>query len=167
MGEPFLGEIRLVSFDFPPKGWTFCNGQLLPINQNQALFSILGTTYGGDGRVTFGLPYLQGRVPVHVGNGFSIGEAGGEQAHTLILGELPQHTHVVSAVSGPATLANPTGARFAAASTTNFAPPGGPLAQLDSSVIGEFGGSQAHLNLSPFLVLAFIIALQGIFPSQN
>src|SRR2546430_3807864 len=95
MSEPFLGEIKIISWNFPPKGWTFCNGQLLPINQNQALFSLLGTTYGGDGRTTFGLPNLQSRVPIHVGQGHTLGEKGGEQAHTLSISEMPTHTHVV------------------------------------------------------------------------
>lgn len=166
MGEPFLAEIRIVSFDFPPKGWAFCNGQLLPINQNQALFSILGTTYGGDGRVNFGLPDLQSRTPVHIGNGFTLGEAGGEEAHNLVLAEMPQHTHLVSASSASATASSPAGARAARAATTNFAPPG-TAALLDANAFLPAGGSQAHENMSPFLVLNFIIALQGIFPSQN
>src|SRR6266481_6737149 len=102
MSEPFLGEIKIISWNFPPKGWTFCNGQLLPINQNQALFSILGTTYGGDGRQSFGLPNLQGRTPVHVGNGISLGQSAGETAHTLTAPELPAHTHVpVGATASP------------------------------------------------------------------
>ena len=166
MAEPFLSEIRIMSFGFPPKGWAFCNGQLLPINQNQALFSLLGTTYGGDGRVNFGLPNLQGRVPIHMGSGFVLGERGGEQAHTLSAAELPTHTHSVAA-SSTATggNANPTG-RFlgggnnvyhAASSTT----------PLNPASVTNIGGSQAHLNMQPFLVLTFCIALQGIFPSQN
>src|SRR5579871_6226607 len=101
MSEPFIGEIKIISWNFPPRGWTFCNGQLMPINQNQALFSILGTTYGGDGRVTFGLPNLQGRVPFHTGDGLSLGEAGGETAHTLNISELPAHTH--TPVGSPST----------------------------------------------------------------
>jgi microcystin-dependent protein len=99
MAEPFLSEIRLMSFEFAPKGWALCNGQLLPINQNQALFSLLGTTFGGDGRVNFALPDLRGRTPIHVGNGHTLGELGGEQAHTLSIAELPTHTHVVAANS--------------------------------------------------------------------
>src|SRR3989442_12687008 len=97
MAEPFLSEIRIFSFSFPPQGWALCNGQLLPINQNQALFSLLGTTYGGDGRVNFGLPNLQGRVPIHMGSGHTLGERGGEQAHTLSVSELPTHTHAAMA----------------------------------------------------------------------
>jgi microcystin-dependent protein len=167
MTEPFLGEIKVVSFNFPPKGWALCDGQLLPIDQNQALFSILGTTYGGDGQRTFGLPNLQGRVPLHVGGGFSIGQFAGEEVHTLLVSELPTHTHTVSAISSSATLASPMGARFAAASTTNFASPGGAASLLDANVIGANGSSQPHDNMSPYLVLVFVIALQGIFPSQN
>lgn len=165
MSEPYIGEIRVISFNFPPKGWTFCNGQLLPINQNQALFSILGTTYGGDGRQTFGLPNLQGRVPMHVGNGIVLGELGGEVAHTLNISELPAHNHVPvgssSAASSP-SLSNalwaPNGANPYASSVNTAMNPAAILA---------VGGSQPHDNMSPYLVLNFIIALQGIFPSQN
>src|SRR5215471_8898290 len=109
MSEPFLGEIKIISWNFPPKGWTFCNGQLLPINQNQALFSILGTTYGGDGMRTFGLPNLQGRTPMHVGNGIVLGEMGGETAHTLNISELPAHNHVPVGSSAPPTTGSPSG----------------------------------------------------------
>src|ERR1043165_7852521 len=107
MAEPFLSEIRIMSFGFAPKGWALCDGQLLPINQNQALFSLLGTTYGGDGRVNFALPNLQGRTPIHMGSGHTLGERGGEQAHTLSISELPQHTHVGNATSIQATASNP------------------------------------------------------------
>ena len=164
MSEPFLGEVKIISWNFPPKGWTFCNGQLLPINQNQALFSILGTTYGGDGRVNFGLPNLQGRTPVHVGNGISLGEIGGETSHTLNISELPAHTHPVMgspdtpslpSASGNIWCQNPTQYNKAFDSVMNPAS------------IQAFGGSQPHENMSPYLVLNFIIALQGIFPSQN
>src|SRR5689334_14055222 len=109
MSEPFLGEIKIISWNFPPKGWTFCNGQLLPINQNQALFSILGTTYGGDGRVNFGLPNLQGRSPVHVGNGITLGQLGGEASHTVNISELPAHNHVPVGNSTQASLTSPVG----------------------------------------------------------
>src|ERR671925_2436197 len=108
MAEPFLSEIRITSFNFAPKGWALCNGQLLPINQNQALFSLLGTTFGGDGRVNFALPDLRGRTPLHVGNGHTLGERGGEQAHTLSIAELPEHAHVVNANSSPATANTPS-----------------------------------------------------------
>src|ERR1700751_5244951 len=110
MSERFLSEIKLVSFNFPPKGWAFCNGQLLPINQNQALFSLLGTTYGGDGRTTFALPNLQGNIPIHRGNGHILGEGGGEQAHTLSISELPTHTHGMNGSNTPAETNNASGA---------------------------------------------------------
>jgi microcystin-dependent protein len=164
MSEPFLGEIKIISWNFPPKGWTFCNGQLMPINQNQALFSILGTTYGGDGMRTFGLPNLQGRTPFHVGNGIVLGEQGGETSHTLNISELPAHNHVpVAANVAPS---------FPSASpnlwTTN---PSLYNSTTDSNMnpacIVATGGNQPHENMSPYLVLNFIIALQGIFPSQN
>lgn len=168
MAEPFLSEIRIMSFVFAPKGWALCNGQLLPINQNQGLFSLLGTTFGGDGRVNFALPDLRGRTPIHVGSGHTLGERGGEQAHTLSIAELPQHVHVLSATS--------------AVSTTNTSAPGVMLAQstaadlygtaanltaMSPAAVTNTGGSQAHLNMQPFLTLSFCIALQGIFPSPN
>jgi microcystin-dependent protein len=166
MSEPFLGEVKIVSFNFPPKGWAFCNGQLLPINQNQALFSILGTTYGGDGRQTFALPNLQGRTPTHVGNGFSLGERGGEAAHTLIASELAAHTHPVVASSNTADVTSPANNYWAlSGSFTVYA--GSANEAMAPQLVSTIGGSQAHQNLSPYLVLNFIIALQGIFPSQN
>src|SRR5437773_5213229 len=117
MAEPFLSEIRIFSFGFPPKGWALCDGQLLPINQNQALFSLLGTTYGGDGRVNFGLPNLQGKVPIHMGSGFALGQTGGEQAHTVSISELPQHVHVWNASGSPATTNTPGATLLLAQST--------------------------------------------------
>jgi len=165
MSEPFLGEIKVISWNFPPKGWAFCNGQLLPINQNQALFSLLGTTYGGDGRQTFGLPNLQGRVPVHMGDGLSIGQAGGEATHTLNLSELPAHTHLVTTGSAAADQASPGGNYVASAGRAGFAPT--PDGVLLAGSVSSVGGSQPHENQSPYLVLNFVIALQGIFPSQN
>ncbi|HYP00244.1 MAG TPA: tail fiber protein [Pyrinomonadaceae bacterium] len=165
MAEPFLSEIRIMSFNFAPKGWAMCNGQLLPINQNQALFSLLGTTYGGDGRVNFALPDLRSRVPVHEGSGHTLGERGGEQAHTLTISELPTHTHLVQASSANSTLVVPTGNVLGA--VANLYNPPQSLTSLLPSEISNVGGSQAHLNMQPFLVLTFCIALQGIFPSQN
>jgi microcystin-dependent protein len=168
MAEPFLSEIRLMSFVFPPKGWALCNGQLLPINQNQALFSLLGTTFGGDGRVNFALPDLRGRVPIHVGSFHTLGERGGEQAHTLSVSEIPTHTHEASATSNLATtntpatnlaLARSSGAALYAAATN--------LMAMASNAVSDTGGSQAHLNMQPFLTLSFCIALQGIFPSPT
>jgi microcystin-dependent protein len=167
MAEPFLSEIRIMSFVFAPKGWALCNGQLLPINQNQALFSLLGTTFGGDGRVNFALPDLRARAPIHVGSGHTLGERGGEQAHTLSIAELPMHTHVLNgstntAVNSPANspvlgTTNPQQGYVAASNLVAMAP----------QVVGNTGGSQAHLNMQPFLTLSFCIALQGIFPSPN
>src|SRR5436309_483339 len=165
MSEPFLGEIKIISWNFSPKGWSFCNGQLLPINQNQALFSILGTTYGGDGRVTFGLPNLQGRVPVHVGNGIILGEVGGETAHTLNISELPAHNHVPVGSSSPATSPSFAGNLWAPNNANPYA--GASNTSMNPACILPIGSSQPHDNLSPYLVLNFIIALQGIFPSQN
>ncbi len=158
-----------MSFGFPPKGWALCDGQLLPINQNQALFSLLGTTYGGDGRVNFGLPNLDGRTPMHMGSGHTLGERGGEQAHTLSISETPTHVHLVNANSSTSTTTNtPSAAVGLAASTSSqiYGPPTNLVAMAPNSV-ATVGGSQAHLNMQPFLVLNFSIALQGIFPSQN
>jgi len=166
MAEPFLSEIRIFSFGFPPKGWALCNGQLLPINQNQALFSLLGTTFGGDGRVNFALPNLQGQVPIHVGNGHTLGEKGGEQAHTLSIAELPTHTHIVNATNNPASTNVPANNTLLGAVSNTYAPAAN-LTSLSPSEIGNVGGSQAHLNMQPFLTLNFSIALQGIFPSPN
>jgi microcystin-dependent protein len=165
MAEPFLSEIRIMSFGFPPKGWALCDGQLLPINQNQALFSLLGTTYGGDGRVNFGLPNLQGRTPIHTGT-HSLGERGGEQSHTLTISEIPQHTHVFNGTSTTGTL-NVTLNNILGVSQTPIYTPPQNLLSLNPASVTNTGGSQAHLNMQPFLVLTFCIALQGIFPSQT
>ncbi|HLG15595.1 MAG TPA: tail fiber protein [Blastocatellia bacterium] len=165
MAEPFLSEIRIFSFNFAPKGWALCNGQLLPINQNQALFSLLGTTYGGNGQTNFALPNLQGNVPIHMGSGHTLGERGGEQAHTLSISELPTHTHVAQASTNNATLAPSSGNLMG--STSNGYAAAANLTSLLPSTVANVGGSQAHLNMQPFLVLNFCIALQGIFPSQN
>jgi microcystin-dependent protein len=166
MAEPFLSEIRIFSFNFAPKGWALCDGQLLPINQNQALFSLLGTTYGGDGRVNFALPNLQSRAPIHMGSGHTLGERGGEQAHTLSISELPTHTHVLSGTSNNGSAQLPTGDLLARSVTQIYIAPQN-LAAMNASTIANVGGSQAHLNMQPFLVLNFSIALQGIFPSQT
>jgi len=168
MAEPFLSEIRIMSFVFPPKGWALTDGQLLPINQNQALFSLLGTTFGGDGRVNFGLPDLRSRAPIHVGSGHNLGERGGEQAHTLSIAEIPTHTHVVHATSAVATTNNPTSSLEPAQSTAaNLYAAASNLVAMNPAAIGTVGGSQAHLNMMPFLVLSMCIALQGIFPSPS
>ena len=165
MAEPFLSEIRIFSFNFAPKGWALCDGQLLPINQNQALFSLLGTTYGGDGRVNFALPDLRGRTPLHMGSGHTLGERGGEQAHTLSIPEIPTHTHTLNATSAAADLNVPTSAYLA--TVNNGYTAAANLVALGASALASAGGSQAHLNMQPFRVLNFCIALQGIFPSQN
>jgi len=167
MAEPFLSEIRIMSFGFPPKGWALCNGQLLPINQNQALFSLLGTTYGGDGRVNFGLPDLQGRAPIHMGSSHTLGERGGEQAHTLSISEIPTHTHSAMATSTNGGVIIPTGNLLAGGTPQLYHAPDANLTALNAATLGSVGGSQAHLNMEPFLVLSFCIALQGIFPSQT
>ena len=168
MAEPFLSEIRIFSFGFAPKGWALCNGQLLPINQNQALFSLLGTTFGGDGRVNFALPNLQGQVPIHVGNGHTLGEKGGEQAHTLSIAEIPTHDHVWNAVNIPATQsAGNTNVTLSQSVQSNLYSAPANLQVMAPNMVGNTGGSQAHLNMQPFLTLNFSIALQGIFPSQS
>jgi len=167
MGTPFLSEIKIISFNYPPKGWAFCDGQLLPINQNQALFSLMGTTYGGDGRVSFGLPNLQGRIPLHMGAGFTLGELAGEQSHTLTVSELPGHTHPANCNSNPGTQASPGGNFWAQDNNGNAPYSTSAGGALNAGAITSVGGSQAHLNLAPYLTVNFIIALQGIFPSQN
>lgn len=164
MSEPFLGEVKIISWNFPPKGWAFCNGQLLPINQNQALFSILGTTYGGDGRVNFALPNLQGRTPIHVGNGHTLGELGGENAHTLNISELPLHNHLPVGVKAAPTSNTPMSNLWC--TNTGFYNANSDGA-MNSACVTANGGSQPHENMSPYLVVNMIIALQGIFPSQN
>lgn len=172
MGTPYLSEIRIFSFNFAPKGWAMCNGQFLPINQNQALFSLLGTTYGGNGQTTFALPDLRGRVPFHMGNGYTEGQAGGEEFHTLTLNEMPTHTHALTgnnAVVGAAnnsTAATPTNNFFANSGKNVFAT-GAPNAKMSGATVTNYGGSQPHENRSPFLVLTFCICLIGAFPSRN
>src|SRR5688572_10893235 len=165
MAEPFLSEIRIMSFVFAPKGWALANGQLMPINQNQALFSLLGTTFGGDGRVNFALPDLRGRVPIHVGSGHILGEKGGEQAHTLTQSEMTQHFHLQNVTNINGTGSQPAGNVLAAANNMYHDP--GNLTTMNAGTVGNTGNSQAHLNMQPFLTITFCIALQGIFPSPN
>jgi microcystin-dependent protein len=165
MAEPFLSEIRIMSFGYAPRGWAMCNGQLLPINQNQPLFSLLGTTYGGNGQTTFALPDLRGQVPIHSGQGFQLGQKGGEQAHTITISEMPTHTHIANANSGSGQN-NPPGAVLSKAAANMYGPPS-QLATMATQSVANAGGSQAHLNMQPFLTLSFCIALIGIFPSQN
>jgi microcystin-dependent protein len=179
--NPFLGEIKIVSFNFPPKGWAFCNGQFLPINQNQALFSLLGTTYGGNGQTTFALPNLQGRVPIMTGNGFNLGGLVGEYNHTLINSEMPAHIHPMFGTAATANNATP-GATATQGVNTSVAQgravatgqpqvtifgTGSPTKFFAANAITATGGNQPHTNQQPLLVLNFCIALQGIFPSQN
>jgi len=166
MSEPFLGEIKIMAFGFAPKGWALCNGQLLPINQNQALFSILGTTYGGDGRVNFGLPDLRGRVPVYQGGGIVLGQRAGEETHTLILSELPAHSHGITATTAVSNNTNPVGHLWAQGQSPIYGTPGTPIA-MNTTLVSNVGGNQPHTNMMPYLVLNFCIALQGIFPSMT
>ena len=170
MAEPFLAEIRMMSFNFPPKGWAFCNGQLLPINQNQALFSLLGTTYGGNGQTTFALPDLRGRVPLHVGSGFTLGQHAGEENHTLTTNEMPSHFHTLSGSTVQGNSPNPNfnnvGNVLAPDPGNAYGPPNN-LTNLKPGSIANVGGSQPHQNMQPFLTINFSIALQGIFPSQT
>jgi microcystin-dependent protein len=181
MSEPFLSEIKLVSFNFPPKGWALCNGQFLSINQNQALFALLGTTYGGDGQTTFALPNLRGRVPIHEGNGHTLGEAAGSTSVTINIQQLPTHLHTMSAraenallnVAGTIPASNKSLAQAVVSLQNNQTSPaqlygtGAVNSSLSAKAVSSVGGSQPHNNMMPYLVLNFIIALQGIFPSQN
>lgn len=166
MAEPFLSEIRIVSFNFAPKSWAFCNGQLMPINQNQALFALLGTTYGGNGQTNFALPDFRGKVPIHSGNGHPLGQTGGEQAHTLTINEMPTHTHPVNATTNTASSLTPLNGLFANTAPSELYNSSEPVA-MSPSAVSSVGGTQPHNNMQPYLVLAFCIALQGIFPSPN
>jgi microcystin-dependent protein len=165
MSEPFLAEIRIVGFNFAPRGYATCDGQILPINQNQSLYSLLGTTYGGDGRTTFGLPELRGRAPVHVGaNGVTLGQKSGAETATLSAGALPQHSHALRATAASANATDPAGRALAGSTADLYAPPGA-VVEMNSQTVAETGG-QAHPNMQPFLTLNFVIALQGLFPSR-
>lgn len=166
MSEPFLGELRLFPIsNYAPRGWAFCDGQILPINQNQALYSLLGTTYGGDGRNTFALPDLRGRVPIHVHPSIPLGTSAGEASHTLTVNEIPQHTHQVMASSANATATNPTGNTWAQVSAPYAQ--ANSLTPMNSAAIGTAGGSQPHSNMQPYQAMHFCIATQGIYPSRN
>ena len=166
MSEPFLSEIKVVSFNFPPKGWALCNGQFLPINQNQALFALLGTTYGGNGQTTFALPNLRGRVPIHFDSAHALGEAAGSTSVTVNIQQLPTHLHALNASDSPATTPAAAGNYMAGANNLYHAPDAN-LTTLNPASVTSVGGSQPHNNMMPYLVLNFIIALQGIFPSRN
>jgi microcystin-dependent protein len=170
--DPFIGEIRMFAFGFAPQGWALCNGQLLPIAQNQALFSLLGTTYGGNGTTTFALPDLRSRVPVHQGQGpglspYAEGQASGTETVTLAAAQMPQHTHPVNASSSAATSDNPAGRTLARSASHIYHPESGQHTVMDANMLGEAGGSQPHDNIQPYLAVTFCIALNGIFPAQN
>ncbi len=172
MSEPFLAEVRIVGFNFAPRGWAFCDGQILPINQNQSLYSLLGTTYGGDGRTSFALPDMRGRTPIHVGasNGTShqLGQKSGEETHTLAANEMPQHTHPLQATSGGATSNQPAGNVLAkTAATDPFYLSLSSAVNMSTDAVQAAGGGQAHENSQPSIALNFCIALQGLFPSRN
>ena len=174
MSEPFIGEVKIISWNFPPKGWAYCNGQLLPINQNQALFSILGTTYGGDGRSNFVLPNLQGCAPLQAGQGpglslYELGESGGVETVTLLQTEMPAHAHGVQGTAVAATSATPTGNTWGAAGRgrPKAYASGAATVQMHPFGTSVAGGRQPHNNMPPYLGLTFIIALQGIYPSRS
>ncbi len=166
MSTPFLGELKIVAFNFAPKGWAECNGQFLPINQNQALFSILGTTYGGNGQTTFALPDLRGRTPIHAGSGFIQGQAGGQEFHTVTLQEMPTHTHVLQGSNTEGNSQTAAGNVLAQSAGRVYTDPAA-LTTLSPTTVSSVGGSQPHENRQPFTVLNVVIALQGIFPSRN
>jgi microcystin-dependent protein len=165
MGTPFMSEVRIMSFGFAPKGWAQCTGQLLPISQNQALFSLLGTTYGGDGRTTFGLPNLVTRTAVHRGSGYQLGSYGGEQAHVLVAGETPPHAHTAFATPTAGNSPIPAGNYLGGAD--NFYGPLTSTTAMSPTTIGNSGGGQPHNNMQPFLVLNFCIALLGAYPTPT
>lgn len=166
MSEPFLGQLMIVGFNFPPRGWAMCDGQILPISQNQALYSLLGTMYGGDGRTSFALPDLRGRTPLHFGNGSTQGSSFGEENHLLTLAELPAHSHNVQAQSGAATEVGPAGNFWAGSGQQDLYAASADTA-MQAGALSNAGGNQGHNNMAPFLVLNVVIALQGIFPPRN
>ncbi|WP_395376849.1 phage tail protein [Marinicella sp. W31] len=165
MSEPFLAEIRMMGFNFAPRGWAFCDGQILPINQNQSLYSLLGTTYGGDGRTSFALPDLRGRTPLHVGEGHTQGQKSGEETHTLSAAEMPQHSHTVNASTGGT--AQPIPVDAALGEINNGYNSGTNQVTLRTGTITNVGGGQAHENMQPCIAVNFCIALRGLFPSRN
>ncbi len=172
MSNPFVAEIRIFPFNFAPTGWAFCDGQLMPISQNTALFSLLGTTYGGDGRSNFALPNMQGNAPMQPGQGpglslHDLGETGGEQAVTLLTTEMPAHAHTLNASGGDGTDPQPAGELLASGIGVGMYAAPGPSAQLAFSAIAPVGGSQPHNNMQPYLTLNFCIALQGVFPARS
>jgi microcystin-dependent protein len=166
VGTPYLGEIKMTAFNFPPKGWAQCNGQLMPINQNQALFSLFGTTYGGNGQTTFALPDLRGAAAMHRGAGFTQGEHGGEEGHTVTLQEMAAHTHALMASTTDGNTQAPSG-NVLARNTNNIYGQAQNLTQLNPSSTTNVGGTQPHSNMQPYLCINFIVALIGVFPSRN
>jgi microcystin-dependent protein len=166
MSSPFIGEIRMFAGNFAPAGWGFCNGAIIPIDQNDALFNLIGTTYGGDGQTTFALPNLQSRVPVHVGPGFALAQMAGAETVTLTTSQIPAHSHVPQAQTGNGDQSSPSGNLWAASTLTEFST-AAPNQALNAAAIGQAGGSQPHDNMIPFLVINFILSLFGIFPSQT
>ena len=166
MSDPFIGEIKLFPYNGVPRGWAACQGQLMQINQNQALYSLLGNVYGGDGRTTFGLPDLRGRVAIHVGSNIPVGASGGEENHTLTANEMPQHTHQVLASNSSAGVSEIGGATWAVAENASYNP-AGTMVPMSQAAIGVSGGSQPHPNMQPYLAMAFCIAIQGIYPSRG
>lgn len=168
MSEPFLAEVRIVGFNFAPRGWAFCDGQILPINQNQSLYSLLGTSYGGDGRTSFALPDMRGRTPIHVGNGHSQAQKSGEETQTLSAAEMPNHDHTAQASSQDGNNVNATSNILAQALNLYVPSTTTPTIQpLISSQVTNVGGGSAHENMQPYLAVYFVIALQGSFPSRN
>lgn len=172
MSEPFLAEVRMVGFDFPPRGWAFCDGQILPINQNQSLYSLLGTTYGGDGRTSFALPDLRGRTPIHVGQGdngqhHQLGEKSGEETHTLSVNEIPRHEHAWKASSSDGNSSTAAGHMLAREAGGLYRQSPSNLVDMMPATLSSTGGSQPHENMQPYLAVNFCIALQGLFPSRN
>jgi len=168
MSEPFLAEVKLFGFNFPPRGWAECNGQILPINQNQSLYSLLGTTYGGDGRTTFALPDLRGRACMHKGDGHTLGQRDGEEDHTLTMSEIPNHTHQLRAYSDAADSNQAPGRRYGQATTTAYRPLSGSMtSDMNANSVGNRGSGSPHNNMQPYLAVNFCIALQGLFPSRN
>ena len=171
MGTPFIGEIRMFGGNFAPAGWAFCSGQLMPIAENDALFTLIGTTYGGDGQQTFGLPNLQGRLPMHMGTGAGlsarvIGEMGGVETVTLTTQQIPIHSHVPQAVSGNGNQTTPQNGVWAGAAASRYTT-NAPSLAMNNTLVGGAGGSQPHDNMMPYLAISFIISLYGVFPTQS
>jgi microcystin-dependent protein len=167
MAQPYVGEIRMFAGNFAPAGWMFCEGQLLPISENETLFQLIGTTYGGDGQSTFALPDLRGRLPIHQGDGFIISETGGAEEITLTVNQIPVHNHPLLCSSSVANDPNPTDNVAGESSAISLYQSGNPAAAMAPQAISAIGGSQPHTNLQPYLCVDFIISLFGLFPSPN